>query len=354
MWVIVLCKKIIICLFVFCYLSSVTVYAQSESVSANYAVSIDMATKNILYDKCCNEKASMASTTKIMTCIIACKQGDFDQTVVVTDEMLNGTEGSLIYLKQGDSITLYDLVVGAMLASGNDAANVIAFVISGSIEEFCNLMNEYAKNIGMKNTNFETPSGLDSKNHYSTAYDMALLGAYALNDETFSSICKMQSAEIKINGEAQTVYNHNKLLSIDEDCVGIKTGYTDNSGRCLVSAYKYKSSTIIIVTLCASDDWNDHKKILDFSKKKYRLTSQTEYFELDIVGAQNDKIVCEASFDVSYISSFDKKAYFYPIVYAPILKSSKVGVLELYSDEVYIGSVDIIVPESVKAWQTTK
>ena len=117
---------------------------------------------------------------------------------------------------------------------------------------------------------------------------------------------------------------------------------------------KYKSSTIIIVTLCASDDWNDHKKILDFSKKKYRLTSQTEYFELDIVGAQNDKIVCEASFDVSYISSFDKKAYFYPIVYAPILKSSKVGVLELYSDEVYIGSVDIIVPESVKAWQTTK
>lgn len=354
MWVIVLCRKILIYLFVFCYLSSITVYAQSENISASYAAAIDMATKTVLYEKNSNVKASMASTTKIMTCIIACEQGDFDQTVIVTNEMLEGTQGSLLYLKDGDSITLYDLIVGSMLASGNDAANVIAFAISGSLEAFCNLMNEYAQKIGMQNTNFETPSGLDSKNHYSTAYDMTLLGAYALKDETFSSICKMQSAEIKINGESQTVYNHNKLLSSNEDCVGIKTGYTDNSGRCLVSAYKYKSSTIIIVTLCASDDWNDHKKILDFSKKKYRISSQTQYFEFDLVGAENNKIVCEAFYDVSYISSFEKKAYLYPIIYAPVLKNSKVGVLKLYSDEVYIGTVDIIVPESVKAWQTTK
>ena len=206
MWVIVLCRKILIYLFVFCYLSSITVYAQSENISASYAAAIDMATKTVLYEKNSSVKASMASTTKIMTCIIACEQGDFDQTVIVTNEMLEGTQGSLLYLKDGDSITLYDLIVGSMLASGNDAANVIAFAISGSLEAFCNLMNEYAQKIGMQNTNFETPSGLDSKNHYSTAYDMTLLGAYALKDETFSSICKMQSAEIKINGEAQTVY----------------------------------------------------------------------------------------------------------------------------------------------------
>lgn len=354
MWVIVLCRKILIYLFVFCYLSGVIVYAQSDTISAGYAACIDMATKTVLYDKNCNDKAPMASTTKIMTCLIACQQGDLDQTVLITNEMLNGTEGSLIYLKPGDSITLYDLIVGAMLASGNDAANAIAFVIGGSLEDFCILMNEYANNIGMLNTNFETPSGLDNENHYSTAYDMALLTAFALNDEVFSSICKMQSAEISINSQTQTVYNHNKLLNTDENCVGVKTGFTKRSGRCLVSAHKYKSSTIIIVTLCAPDDWNDHKKILDFSKKKYRLASQTGYFELDLVGAQDNKLVCEAYYDVSYISSFDKKAYFYPIIYAPVLKNSKVGVLKLYSDNVYIGSVDIIVPESVKAWQTTK
>lgn len=336
----------------------ITAYAQtnnySNNISADYCVALDKDTKTVLYEKNANVKTSMASTTKIMTCLIASYEADLMQTVVVTDEMLSGTEGSLIYLNPGDSITVYDLMKGALLASGNDAANVLAFVVSGSIKEFVNLMNCYARDFGMENTSFVTPSGLDGKKHYSTAFDMALLTARALQDETFSSICKMQSATITINGKKQKIYNHNKLLSTVENCIGVKTGYTKKSGRCLVSAFEYKGSTIIIVTLSAPDDWQDHKKILEFSKKKYRLSCKTQYFDISTVGSDCDSIRCEASYDVAYLSSLETKAYYYPFIYAPTLPNSKIGILKIYSNNVCIGTVDIIVPESVKVWQTTK
>lgn len=295
----------------------------------------------------------MASTTKIMTCLIACERLKQNDVVTVTHQMLDKTEGSLIYLKVGDKITVSDLIKGALLASGNDAANSLAVYTSGSIEEFVNLMNSYATKFKMSNTHFETPSGLDSKNHYSTAYDMAVLTSYALDNEIFASVCKLQKADITVNGKVQTIYNHNKLLYQTENCIGVKTGFTEKSGRCLVSAYNYKGSTIIIVTLNDYDDWNDHKKLFDYAKNQYKTLSRTQNISIDCVGTNRKNVVCTAQFDISYLDNLTFKYYYYPILYAPILQNTKVGKMEIYSNNKLIRTVDIIAPESVKVWQTT-
>ena len=350
---IVLCKKIICILCVLTILFPLTVSAKNNNVSAQKAVVIDKSTSTVLYQKSSNVKCSMASTTKIMTCLIACEKLKQNDIVTITNKMLEKTEGSHIYLKVGDKITVSDLIKGALLASGNDAANSLAVYTSGSISEFVKLMNFYAIKFGLKNTHFETPSGLDSKNHYSTAYDMAVLTSHALDNETFASVCKLQKADITINGKIQTIYNHNKLLYQTENCIGVKTGFTEKSGRCLVSAYDYKGSTIIIVTLNDYDDWNDHKKLFDYAKNQYKTLSKTQNISIDCVGTNRKKVVCTAQFDVSYLDNLTFKYYYYPILYAPILQNTKVGKTEIYSNNKLIRTVDIIVPESVKVWQTT-
>lgn len=351
---IVLYKKFICILCVLTILFPLTVSAKTNNVSAQKAVVIDKSTSTVLYQKSSNEKCSMASTTKIMTCLIACEKLKQNDIVTITNKMLDKTEGSLIYLKVGDKITVSDLIKGALLASGNDAANSLAVYTSGSVSEFVKLMNLYAIKFGMSNTHFETPSGLDSKNHYSTAYDMALLTSHALDNKIFASVCKLQKADITVNGNVQTIYNHNKLLYQTENCIGVKTGFTEKSGRCLVSAYDYKGSTIIIVTLNDYDDWNDHKKLFDYAKNQYKTLSKTENISIDCVGTNRKKVVCTAQFDVSYLDNLTFKYYYYPILYAPILQNTKVGKTEIYSNNKLIRTVDIIVPESVKVWQTTK
>lgn len=351
---IVLYKKFIRILCVLTILFPLTVSAKTNNVSAQKAVVIDKSTSTVLYQKSSNEKCSMASTTKIMTCLIACEKLKQNDIVTITNKMLDKTEGSLIYLKVGDKITVSDLIKGAMLASGNDAANALAVYTSGNVSEFVKLMNLYAVKFKMSNTHFETPSGLDSKNHYSTAYDMALLTSHALDNEIFASVCKLQKADITINGNVQTIYNHNKLLYQTENCIGVKTGFTEKSGRCLVSAYDYKGSTIIIVTLNDYDDWNDHKKLFDYAKNQYKTLSKTENISIDCVGTNRKKVVCTAQVDVSYLDNLTFKYYYYPILYAPILQNTKVGKTEIYSNNKLIRTVDIIVPESVKVWQTTK
>lgn len=346
-------KKFICILCVLTILFPLTVSAKTNNVSAQKAVVIDKSTSTVFYQKSSNEKCSMASTTKIMTCLIACEKLKQNDIVTITNKMLDKTEGSLIYLKVGDKITVSDLIKGALLASGNDAANALAVYTSGSVSEFIKLMNLYALKFGMSNTHFETPSGLDSKNHYSTAYDMALLTSHALDNKIFASVCKLQKADITINGNVQTIYNHNKLLYQTENCIGVKTGFTEKSRRCLVSAYDYKGSTIIIVTLNDYDDWNDHKKLFDYAKNQYKTLSRTQNISIDCVGTNRKKVVCTTQFDVSYLDNLTFKYYYYPILYAPILQNTKVGKTEIYSNNKLIRTVDIIVPESVKVWQTT-
>ena len=239
---IVLLKKIAV--FLFTLLFAFPNVAFGSTFSASSLCVMDMTTRQILYESNIYEHRSVASTTKIITCLIACESNKLNDIVTVTSQMLDGTEGSLIYLKAGDKISLYDLCLGMMLSSGNDAANAVAVYLKGTIENFAEYMNDTAKSIGMNNTYFSTPSGLDKGQPYSCAHDMALLASCAMENKMFSKIVSLQSADIKINDDVKTIYNHNKLLSYnikDGKFIGVKTGFTEKAGRCLISAKKYEN-----------------------------------------------------------------------------------------------------------------
>lgn len=337
----------------FAFLFPINAYAGDYSISAMSYIVMDSDTQEILYEKSPNDICSMASTTKIMTCLIACESERLDDTVIITNEMLDGAIGSLIYLNVGDEITVLDLIKGAMLASGNDAANSLAVIIGSSVRDFVALMNERAKEIGMMNTEFVTPSGLDEGNHHSTAYDMALLSVEAMKNDTFRDICALKSAEIRINGKAQTIYNHNKLLSYN-GFVGIKTGFTEKAGRCLISCYDYRGNNIIVVTLNAPNDWDDHIYLVDKAKKKYKHYKNKFEANINVVGGDKDIAYCNATYNAYSLSELSYIAYYYPFVYAPISCETVIGRLDIYSNGKKIMTVDITVKEDVKIWQITK
>ena len=353
MWVIFLFKRFCF-LLCFLFLLPNTAYADEIDISAGNCVVMDAYSKTVLYAENEDIKKAVASTTKIMTCLLACESKKLDETVTITAEMLSGCEGSMIYLEEGDKISLYDLVCGAMIASGNDAANAIAFYLSGSIKNFAVLMNKRAGELGMNSTKFVTPSGLDKNNNHSTAYDMALLSCEAVMNSDLLKIASMKSAEISINGKKQTVYNHNKLLSYNEHFTGLKTGFTEKAGRCLISAYKYHKNIIICVTLNAPDDWNDHKTLVKLAKKCYKDISKNENIKINVVGAENQTVKCSCNFSVKSVGDVEIKRYYYPFAYAPIVKGERLGRAEIYINGIYVKNADITANEDVKLWQTMK
>ncbi|MBR3934484.1 MAG: D-alanyl-D-alanine carboxypeptidase [Clostridia bacterium] len=265
----------------FLILSSIPVYAkcQAPSVSAKAAVVIEADTGNIVYSKNHNQKLPMASTTKIMTAICAIENTNTNIPITVSDKAV-GIEGSSIYLKKNEVITIKELLYGLMLNSGNDAAVAIAVAVSGTVKDFAELMNKTAQNIGAKNTSFTNPSGLYEENHYTTAWDLALISAYAMKNPLFREIVSTKEQKISNNPGNRYLKNHNKLLRMYEGCIGVKTGYTKKCGRCLVSAAQKDGVTLVAVTLNAPDDWTDHTKMLDygFSKtKKEVIAKEGEY-----------------------------------------------------------------------------
>ncbi len=245
----------------------INVSAEDVTVSARSAVLFDPQTNEVLYEKSAYEELAMASTTKIMTGFICAEhiKRNSDELVSITDEMVM-VEGSSMGLKSGDTVLLSDLLAGMLLPSGNDAANAVAIHLSGSIDEFLKLMNEKAVQIGMENTHFETPSGLDGQLHYTTAYDMALLTKEAIKNEVFLSFFGMKNYTVEYNGGTSSLNlsNHNRLLTSYQHCIGGKTGYTDKAGRCLVTVSRQYNYDLICVTLDAGDDWNDHMKLFDY------------------------------------------------------------------------------------------
>ena len=229
------------------------------------AVLMDAESGRVLYGHDAHKPRLIASTTKLMTALVAVERaGDLDETVTVKGEWL-GSEGSSIYLKAGEEITLRGLLYGLLLQSGNDAAMVIACHTAGSVEEFVELMNRRAAELGMKDSSFANPSGLDHENHYSTPYDMALLARACLDNSTVAELCATKSITVG----TRTFVNHNKLLWRCEGCVGMKTGFTEKAGRTLVSAAVRDGQTLICVTLNDGDDWNDHRKLLDYGFRIY-------------------------------------------------------------------------------------
>ena len=329
-------KRIIAVLLFVLTLVGFSFKSKALSVSAESAVLYCADNNKVYFSLNENKRVKPASTTKIMTALLTLEHAERDnKKVEFKREMIS--EGSSMYLKIGEVVTLRDLAVGILLCSGNDAANAAAVSISGSKEKFAELMTERAHKIGMKNTNFVTPSGLDDENHYTTAYDMALLMDEALKNPDFKSLTARKTDTVKFikpENKITTYSNHNRLLSSYEYCIGGKTGYTSSAGRCLVSAAVKDGLTLIAVTMNDKRDWADHTAMYNYGFEKYRMKEiDDNYFFLDVdtVGGENNKttvggvgksgIVVKAA-DYRKIK---RKIIMDNFLYAPIKSDTEVG-----------------------------
>lgn len=311
---------------------SLPITTTALEVSAKAAVVICGDTGEVLFSKNHNERLPMASTTKIMTGLLLCEYGNLDREITVTADMVR-VEGSSMGLLVGDKVTLHDLLYGLMLASGNDAANTIAVVMAGSTGDFAKLMNKKAKEIGLKNTNFVTPSGLDDENHYTTAYDLAMLAKYAMQNEDFAAAVGSKSAALNYGNPPykRTLTNHNKLLKSVEGCVGVKTGFTKKSGRCLVSAVKRDGKYVIAVTLNAPNDWQDHKNMLEYGLSKIiqtEITPKQNVYNIPVISGEKDKLTVKIEpflLNSSQSEGFSCEVYLPAYLFAPIKKGEVIG-----------------------------
>lgn len=243
---------------------------QAVKRGASGAVCIEMSSRRVLYEDGKDEQCYPASTTKVLTALIALERLPLDKIITVP-KIAEGVEGSSIYLKAGDTITVEDLLFGLMLRSGNDAAATLAVEIAGSIDEFASLMNEKAKTLGASNSHFVNPHGLHDDNHYTTAYDLALICAAAYENPDFVRIVGTKQRKIDVSGEARYIANKNKLLKLFEGANGVKTGYTKKSGRCLVGGAKRGGMQLITVVLNHGDMWNDTVRMLNFAFDNYEM-----------------------------------------------------------------------------------
>ncbi|MGN1457635.1 MAG: D-alanyl-D-alanine carboxypeptidase family protein [Acutalibacteraceae bacterium] len=337
------------------------------STSASAAILYCADSGEILYEKNPHEKRAIASITKIMTAIIALEYAAVNnKEVKFTSEM--SAIGSSMYLKEGEILTLTELTKGMMMVSGNDAANAVAISVAGSTEKFAELMNQKAQQIGMKDTHFVTPSGLDDENHYSTAYDMALLCSYAMDNEQFRNIVSQKSIKVSYiypENKTQICTNHNRLLSIYDDCVGIKTGFTEKAGRTLTSAAERDGIRLIAVTLNDGNDWNDHSALYDYGfslVERVQLSTKYKSIDVALVGAEQNSVTvvpysqAEATVMKNDISKIEEKIYLPRFVYAPVKKGSTVGKIvytlngKVISETKLIASSDVQAQTAEKHW----
>lgn len=240
------------------------------SVSARSAILIDADSGATLCSKDPDKRMPMASTTKIMTALVAIENGEPEKKVNVSP-LAVGVEGSSVYLYEGEHLTVEDLLYATLLESANDAATAIAVEIGGSVEDFADMMNQKAAELGLKDTHFTNPHGLDDPEHYTTARELAIIAAAAMKNDKFREIVSTHKKTIPLNGTegVRLLINHNKLLKSYDGAIGVKTGYTKKSGRCLVSAAERDGLNLICVTLSAPDDWRDHKALLDYGFSAY-------------------------------------------------------------------------------------
>ena len=245
-------------------LSTFAVSAKVEpSLSAKHAALFDAVEGNFLWEKNADVPVPMASTTKIATAIAVLEALPLEKEIKI-DERSVGVEGTSAYLKVGETLTVCDLLHALLLASANDAATALAIACDGSVEAFALRMNRLAESLSLEGTHFVNPHGLPNDAHYTTAKDLARLAAYAMHNPDFSKIVAKKSYACKTSLQYRTFCNHNKLLSLSRDAVGIKTGFTKASGRCLVGAAEKDGALLISVTLAAPNDWNDHISLWNY------------------------------------------------------------------------------------------
>lgn len=331
--------------------------ADEIAISAKSAILVCADTGDVLYEKNSDERMNIASITKIMTAILVIENcEDLDAKVKIKSEYCN-IEGSSMYLEAGKSYTVRELLYGMMLASGNDAATALSCFISGGTEKFARLMNEKATELGMNNSSFKNPHGLDEEEHYSTAQDMALLMSYCMKNPDFREIASCKSKDI---GEL-TFVNHNKLLWNCEGCIGGKTGFTETAGRTLVSCAKRGDMTLVCVTLGAPDDWNDHMKLYDFGFENYKETCFLHdgfSFDIPIISGEQDKTEIAPEEDICIFTRADaivKARFELPrMVFAGGVEGEKAGVIKVFVDGKLAEEKNLVYTDNVNCDQSQK
>lgn len=332
--------------------------AAGPEVSAQSAVVLTADTGTVLFEKDGHTPRPVASTTKIMTALLALEaaQEQGDPLVDITQEMV-AVEGSSMGLQAGDSISLTGLAAGMLLASGNDAANAAALYLEGSLESFAARMNQRAAALGMEDTHFVTPSGLDGEDaqglgHLSTAYDMALLARAALEDQAFRQLCSSPSLAVEFAEPVKrvTYTNHNKLLAQYQGCVGVKTGFTKEAGRCLVSAAERDGALLIAVTLNAPNDWEDHTALLDYGFSQvepYQLAGGDVRLTVPVVGSPVEVVSLrgsnggEVTLPLGQGAQVERVVRVPKFLYAPVEAGEQVGEICWYLEGQLLGSAPL-------------
>lgn len=328
-------------------------------IEAGSYILMEMETQRVLAGRDIHERLAMASTTKIMTALLTLEQPDLD-TYFTVDSKAILVEGSSMGLLPGDQVTLRGLAVGMLLHSGNDSAGAAAVKIGGTAENFVAMMNERAAEMGLTDTHFATPSGLDADDHYSSAYDMAVLAKNALENADFLQICSTSRMQISFGNPPydRWLKNHNRLLEEYEGCIGVKTGFTKKAGRCLVSAAQRGGITLICVTLSAADDWNVHKKLFDYGfslMQQVDLSESLPEISLPVVGGVSPTAKVHLSGDtvLAVLQGEERqitaKIYIEPFYYAPLQKEQKAGEVEFFLGDQKLGCWDLYSEQAVEA-----
>ncbi len=325
------------------------------ALSARSAVLMDAATGRILYEENAEEKSLIASTTKIMTGLLVCEAGELDAVVAVPTEAV-GIEGSSMYLQAGETLTRRELLYGLMLRSGNDAAAALALTVAGSLSAFAAQMNEKAARLGLTQTHFANPHGLDDEENYSTARDLARLTRAALQDPTFRAVVSTKS----VTAAGRTLTNHNKLLWQYPGAIGVKTGYTRTAGRILVSAAERDGRQLIAVTIHDPNDWADHAALLDYGFSHFEVRTLVRaggiVGQVPVIGGVQAFADAEAVLPFSYPLAQDEQPAFRLLLphmaFAPC--EGQIGTLEILLDGTRIGSIPLRCAAPVPAIEAKK
>ena len=321
-----------------------------QAISAQKAIVIDGQTGRVLYEKDADNQSLIASTTKIMTALVVCEHCNVLDRMRIPKEAV-GIEGSSMYLTEGEVLTVQELLYGMMLRSGNDAATALAIYCGGTVEGFAQLMNDKARQLGLKNTHFVNPHGLDAPEHYSTARDLAVLTAYAMQNPIFATTVGAKT----VHCGQRVLTNHNKLLWRLEGANGVKTGYTKAAGRILVSGAQRDGRQLVAVTINAPDDWNDHTKLLEDAFARYstrRLVSSGQVLgQLEIFGGEAASVTVAADGDFDYpVAEGEKLSLLLPnaFLYAPVAEGQSAGQAHILLDGIPVGKVPIVYMETVE------
>lgn len=329
------------------------------ATSASSAILIEAQNGDVIFESNADERRPIASTTKILTALVVLNKANLSDVITV-DENAVGVEGSSVYLRAGEKLTVEELLYAMLLNSANDAAAALAIGCFGSIEQCAAEMNAYALSLGMTNSHFDNPHGLDSATHYSTARDMATLGRMALENSQFAKIVSTYKKNIPLcsNEGVRILINHNRLLNSLDGAIGIKTGFTKKSGRCLVSAAERNGVRLIAVTLNDPDDWRDHSKMYDLGfeyYKNYSLIAPEEYsYDVDIFGGEYDKLPCKNETGFSITQASDLPAPYFEIdvpryLIAPIKEGEQIGSINIYQSGEIIAEIPIKATKTVEA-----